>query len=269
MIGIVKIGGAEGNKLEPLLTELAARQSCGERWVLVHGASSIMDRFCRERNIQIRMITSPSGYRSRFVGETERSVFEDAAIIYGAMIKQELDKFGASSEQLFPVPSQSVFAMRKDVLRESANGRTRVLRGNYSGTITSVDRRVVFERIEKGVIPVMPPLGFDKESGLAINIDGDRLAAAVAGALEADVMIILSNVPGLMKDVKDSGSLIKSGGLHNWDTLEYYAQGNMKRKIVACREALEACVPQVYIADGRAENPIANALGGNSTCLGR
>lgn len=251
------------------MSELAERVRSGERWALVHGASGIMDRFCRERNVQIRMITSPAGFRSRFVGEAERAVFEDAAMAYGAMIKEGLDGLGVPSAQIAPAQYQSVFAKRKDVLRESVNGRIRLLRGNFSGTVASVDGRVLLERMENGEIPVMPPLGYDKESGLAINIDGDRLAAAAAKALEADVMIILSNVPGLMKDVNDTGSLIRNGSSANWETLEYYAQGNMKRKMVACREAIDARVPRVYLADGRVEAPIAGALGGDSTCLVR
>lgn len=267
MIGVVKIGGAEGNSLRPLLTELAARVSSGEKWVLVHGASGIMDRFCREREMQVRMVTSPSGYRSRFVGDAERAVFEEAAMAYGLTIKEELEQLAAKAEQIPPARFRSVFAKRKDVLRESVDGRVRVLRGNYSGVVTSVDSSVILERTALGVIPVMPPLGFDEESGLAINIDGDRLAAAAAGTLGADVMIILSNVPGLMKDVDDPDSLIKNGRAADWETLEYYAKGNMKRKMVACREALDARVPRVYLADGRVENPISNALGGNATCL--
>lgn len=269
MFGVVKIGGAEGNRLEPLLSELAARVRSGEKWVLVHGASGIMDRLCRERGVQIRMVTSPTGYRSRFVGEEERAVFEEAAMTYGAMIKETLGGFGAKAEQIHPARSGNVFAKRKDVLRSSENGRVRVIRGNYSGTVTSVDRRAMLESAEKGDIPVMPPLGFDKDSGLAINIDGDRLAAAAAGALGADALIILSNVPGLMKDIDDPCSLIRNGSTADWDTLEYYAQGNMKRKMVACREALEAQVPKVYLADGRTENPIAGALRGDATCLVR
>lgn len=269
MLGVVKIGGAEGNRLEPLLSELAARTSGGERWVLVHGASGIMDRFCRERGVPVRMVTSPSGYRSRFVGETERAIFEEAAMAYGELIKKGLDDFGARAEQIHPASFQNISAKRKDVLRESVSGRVRVLRGNYSGTVTSVDGSLILEKAENGKIPVLPPLGFDKESGLAINIDGDRLAAATAGALAADMLIILSNVPGLMKDVEEPDSLIRNGNTANWDTLEYYARGNMKRKIVACREALDACVPKVYLADGRAESPIAKALGGVSTCLVR
>lgn len=269
MIGVVKIGGAEGNRLEPLLSELARRVAEGERWVLAHGASGIMDRFCAERGITVRMITSPSGYRSRFVGEAEREVFEEAAMAYGALIKETLGAAGALSEQLHPAACGSVFAKRKDVLRESVNGRVRILRGNYSGVVASVDGTALGELAKSGVIPIIPPLGLDRESGKAINIDGDRLAAAVAGTLGADLLLILSNVPGLMKDVGDPSSLIREGNLAGWDTLEYYAQGNMKRKIVACREALEARVPRVYLADGREQKPIAEALRGNATCLVR
>ncbi|NCC06371.1 MAG: uridylate kinase, partial [Clostridia bacterium] len=61
MIGVVKIGGAEGNELGSLMSELATRVAGGEKWVLVHGASGIMDRLCRERGVEIRMVTSPSG----------------------------------------------------------------------------------------------------------------------------------------------------------------------------------------------------------------
>ena len=72
-INVVKIGGAPGNSLEPLISEIARRSAAGERWVVAHGASGAMDALCRERGVEIRMVTSPSGYRSRFVGETERA----------------------------------------------------------------------------------------------------------------------------------------------------------------------------------------------------
>ena len=269
MIGVVKIGGAEGNDLAPLVRELARRAGEGEAWVLVHGASGIMDRLCRERGVEIRMITSPSGYRSRFVGEAERAVFEEAAKAYGARIKKMLDELGAACEQVDPAATGSVAAGRKDVLRESVNGRIRIVRGNYSGTVTKVDPRPIREMLDRNVMPILPPLGFDAESGLNINIDGDRLAAAVTSTLGAGTMIVLSNVPGLMKDIEKPDSLIREGKLSSWDNLEHYAKGNMKRKLVACKEALEGGVPKVYLADGRVGDPIENALRGNATCLAR
>jgi acetylglutamate/LysW-gamma-L-alpha-aminoadipate kinase len=266
-IGVVKIGGAEGNRLEPLMAELAERVAAGEMWAVAHGASGVMDGLCRERGVEIRMITSPSGYRSRFVGDVERALFEEAASAFGASIKRVLESFGAAAEQLMP-QSSGVRARRKDVMRENVGGRVRIIRGNYSGTVESVDASAILAAMAR-CVPVLPPLGFDRESGLAINIDGDRLAASVAGAVRADAMIILSNVPGLMRDVDDPSSRISSGSLENWDVLERCARGNMKRKLLACKEALEGGVPRVFLADGRVERPVERALGGEATCLVR
>jgi acetylglutamate/LysW-gamma-L-alpha-aminoadipate kinase len=267
--GVVKIGGAEGNRLEPLMAELAERTSGGEKWIVVHGASGIMDRLCSERGVEIRMITSPSGYRSRYVGDAERAIYEEAAMSYGALVKKTLEDYGARAEQIKPSDSGSVTAKRKDVLRESVNGRIRIVRGNYSGTVESVDVTKILEATNRGVVPILPPLGFDRESSLDINIDGDRLSASVSNAIRAGVLIILSNVPGLMKDVNAPESLISSGTPREWDALEHYAKGNMKRKLVACKEALEGGTPKVYLADGRSEAPIERALRGEATCLTR
>lgn len=270
MFGVVKIGGAVGNKLDTLAKELAERTANGEKWVLVHGASGIMDKLCAERGIEVRMITSPSGYRSRYVGEKEREVFREAALAYGADIKKALEKYGARAEQLDPEAVRSVSAKRKDIVRESVNGRIRILRGNYSGTVSHVDGTKIAAVLADGVIPVMPPLGLDDTSGLALNIDGDRLAAAVAGEIKADTLVILSNIPGLMTDIDDPNSLIHTASsVSGWDVLEHYAKGNMKRKLTACHEALELKVPNIYLADGRVDAPIANAIGGNATCLTR
>ncbi len=269
MIGVVKIGGAAGNALEPLIDEVAHRTASGERWVVVHGASGVMNDLCAERGVEIRMVTSPSGYRSRFVGERERKLFREAALAYGARIKTMLGERGVKAEQADPEHAAYAVAKRKDFLRESVNGRIRILRGNYSGTVTKVDASVLTAPLNAGIVPVVPPLALDVELAISLNIDGDRLAAQIAGALQADMMIILSNVPGLMKDMDDSDSLITSGRLAQWDIIEHYAEGNMKRKLVACKEALELSIPKVYLADGRVKSPIANAVEGRATCLAR
>ncbi|MDR1885501.1 MAG: uridylate kinase [Synergistaceae bacterium] len=266
---MVKIGGAEGNRLEPLMEEIAGRASRGERWIVVHGASGVMDRLCRERGVEIRMITSPSGYRSRFVGESELMIFAEASHIYGTLIREALARFGAASEIIRPGASGSVSARRKDVLREGFQGRVRIVRGNYSGTVASVDGAKIREALDRGIVPILPPLGHDRESGLEINIDGDRLAAAVAAEMCAEVLIVLSNVPGLMRDLSSPDSRVGRASLSEWEEVERYAQGNMKRKLVASKEALEGGVPEVYLADGRAKRPIGNAMGGDATCLAR
>lgn len=250
------------------MSELSARTARGEKWVLVHGASGIMDRLCRERGVEIRMVTSPSGYRSRYVGERERELFREAALSYGKMIQDTLAGLGTSSEIMDPETTEDVFADRKDILREYSGGRTRILRGNYSGTISSLRSEKINSVIDRGLIPILPPLGLDSESGLSLNIDGDRLAASAAKAVNADILVILSNVPGLMKDINDPASLIKKYSSEgSWEKLEEYAVGNMKRKLLACREAFDLGVPNIHLADGRVPEPLKKAEMGDGTCL--
>ena len=269
MIGVVKIGGASGNVIEPLLDEIARRAAAGEQWIVVHGASGVMNDLCAERGVEIKMVMSPSGYKSRFVGAKERELFREAALSYGARIAAGLSSRGAVSKQFDPESVNYAEAKRKDFLRDFANGRTRILRGNYSGTVTKVDARAFSEALSNGAVPVVPPLALDQELKISLNVDGDRLAAGIAAAVKAEVLVILSNVAGLLKNAADDSTLIKNASLADWEILEHYAQGSMKRKVVACREALEAFVPKVYIADGRVSDPVANAFGGNSTCLAR
>lgn len=269
MIGVVKIGGALGNDTRPLLEDLAGRVARGERWVLVHGASGVMDGLCRDCGLEPRYVTSPSGYRSRFVGEAERALFEAAALSFSSRLASTMAGYGINAVPLRPDVADTARAERKDVLRSVENGRRRVLRGNYSGTVTEVHTGALGRVWQASGVPLLPPLGLDPLSGLCLNIDGDRLAAAAGAALGASVVVILSNVPGLLRDPSDESSLVAEGFLQGWSELEPLAGGNMKRKLLACREALEAGVPQVAIGDSRVAAPLTRVLEGSGTRLWR
>jgi acetylglutamate/LysW-gamma-L-alpha-aminoadipate kinase len=79
----------------------------------------------------------------------------------------------------------------------------------------------------------------------------------------------LTNVPGLLRDVADEGSLIKQiPPAQAEQYLDQYAKGRMKRKILGAVEALQDGVGQVIIADGRAEKPVQRALVGEGTVIG-
>jgi len=101
-----------------------------------------------------------------------------------------------------------------------------------------------------------------------LNVDGDRAAAAIAAALGADALVILTNVPGLLKDVEDEGSLIPEIPRAQAESyLERYAKGRMKRKVLGAVEALREGVGRVILADGRRENPVMRALEGEGTVI--
>ncbi len=265
--GVVKIGGASGNCAAPLMEEIAERVSLGEEWVVVHGASARMNELCEGVGITPRHVTSPGGYRSRFVGLREQALFEVAAARNSVELLELLAEQGGRGCPVFPSSNRSVQALRKDSLRILEEGRLRVLRGNYSGRISRVYTEQMEEIIGCGGIPLLPPLGYDEESGLCLNVDGDRLAAGAAKALGASVLVIASNVPGLLEDPAREESLVARGSLEDWGFLENCARGNMKRKLLACREALEGGIPRAILCDSRRETPLEYALQGGGTHL--
>ena len=267
LTGVVKIGGARGNSTVALVRDMAERIRSGERWVLVHGASGCMEDLCCAAEVEPVYVTSPSGYRSRFVGEREMALFMAACGNYSLRITQEFGECGLWGLPLYPGLGTTAAASRKDVLRSQENGRIRLLRGNRSGTIVSFDTTPILRAWNAGAVPLLPPLAADEAGPDALNVDGDRMAAAAASALGADVLVILSNVPGLLRDGSDPDSVVDRAGLDEWDVLESYAKGNMKRKLLAAKEALLGGVPRSIIADSRVMDPLSSALSGRGTEL--
>jgi acetylglutamate/LysW-gamma-L-alpha-aminoadipate kinase len=149
---------------------------------------------------------------------------------------------------------------RKNV-RALEGDRTVLLRDDYTGKVEHVDVETLRSLLERDQVPVLPPLALSPE-GEGLNVDGDRAAAAVATALRADALVILTNVPGLLRSVDDPSSLVSAASPDEADAL---AQGRMKKKVMAAREATLGGVPRVVIASGRVDRPVARALAGEGT----
>ena len=117
---------------------------------------------------------------------------------------------------------------------------------------------------DNGYQPVLTPPGasFDGE---AINVDGDRAAAALAVALGARALVILSDVPGLLEAFPDESSLISNIQAAKINDYMRYAEGRMKKKVMGAAEAVGEGVGRVIFADGRIESPLTAALEGGGT----
>jgi acetylglutamate/LysW-gamma-L-alpha-aminoadipate kinase len=100
-----------------------------------------------------------------------------------------------------------------------------------------------------------------------INVDGDRAAAVLAAAFQTETLVILSNVPGLLRDVKDETSLIPYIQKSQLQSFMEFAQGRMKHKVMGAMEALEGGVSTVVLGDARLEQPIQQALQGRGTVI--
>jgi acetylglutamate/LysW-gamma-L-alpha-aminoadipate kinase len=120
--------------------------------------------------------------------------------------------------------------------------------------------------LKAGYLLVIAPVAVS-EKGEALNVDADRAAAMIASALKAETLILLTAVPGLMRNFPDESTLIRQLSQNQLADASEAAQGRMKKKVLGAEEALKGGVCRVIIADGRIQNPISAALAGNGTVI--
>ena len=127
----------------------------------------------------------------------------------------------------------------------------------YVGEITQVNIQPVLDLLEKGYIPVISTLGCD-ERGNAYNINGDTAAACVAGALNAERLIMLSDIPGILKDKDDPATLIPEMTILEAAKLrdQGVISGGMIPKVECCVDAIMKGVRKVIIMYGRVPHSI-------------
>ena len=261
---VVKIGGAGGIDLESACRDAAGLFAQGYRMVLAHGGSERANRLGVDLGYPPRFLRSPSGHVSRHTDSRTRDIFIQATNEINAEIVQALQLHGVNSIGLVDPEHCILQGERKCALRTVVGGRVRVIRDDYSGRIRGVDVSQLCMMLELGFTPVVPPLALSNEYGL-LNVDGDRAAAAIAGALGAGQLILLSNVPGLLQHYPEESSLVTYVPREGLDQALALAQGRMKRKILSVQEALEQGVAQAIVADGRLQQPLRRALAGGGT----
>ena len=127
----------------------------------------------------------------------------------------------------------------------------------YVGKITNVHIQPVLDLLEKGYIPVISTLGCDRE-GNAYNINGDTAAAYIAGALNAERLVMMTDIAGILKDKDDPSTLIPEVTISEAQALceQGVVSGGMIPKVDCCIEAIHKGVENVVIMDGRVPHSI-------------
>jgi len=265
---VVKLGGAAGVTAAPVLADVAELAAEGWPLVLVHGTSSAADGLAQRVGEPVRHIISPSGHVSRYTDPAMLDVYVMAAAggVNKALVA-ELQRMGCNALGLSGVDGRLLLARRKDAVRAVENGRQRIIRDDFTGQIEASNGALLELLLQAGYTPVVAPLALGL-CGERLNVDGDRAAAMIAGALKADALVILSNVPGLLADYPDESSLLRHVDPAHLGSVEALAQGRMKKKVLAAREALERNVRSVILADSRRPAPIRAALAGEGTVIG-
>ncbi|HLJ66271.1 MAG TPA: [LysW]-aminoadipate kinase [Chloroflexota bacterium] len=259
---VIKLGGSRGIDVERFLAALARLET---PFVLVHGANAELDDLMRRLGVEPRLVTSSTGQVSRY---TDRATMDLFLMTYcgrvNKRIVEALQQQGRRAVGLSGMDGMIVRGRRKPRIRVVENGKSRVLEGDYAGSIESVDPTLIQLLLANGSIPVLTPPAVSDE-GEAINVDGDKLAMELAVALAATRLIIFSNTAGLLRDLDDPSSTVPIVEVEELDTYLAMAQGRMKKKVQAAANAVRRGVGEVILASANAADPIESALRGSGT----
>jgi acetylglutamate/LysW-gamma-L-alpha-aminoadipate kinase len=264
---VVKVGGRKELDYDAVCADIASLFREGQRLILVHGGSYQTNVIAHQLGHPPQFVTSVSGYISR---RTDRRTLEIFEMVYcGKMNKgivESLQKQGVNAVGLSGIDGRLLEGKRKSAIKVVIDGRKRVLRDDYTGTVKEVNTDLLRLLLDAGYLPVISPLAISFESE-AMNVDGDRAAAAIAAAIKAEQLIILSNVPGLLREFPDESTLIERIPADRVETYMSFAEGRMKKKVMGAAEAVQRGVGRVVFADARVPQPVRSALRGKGTVI--
>ena len=237
---VIKYGGAAMSKTslkEGFARDIALMKLVGMNPVIVHGGGPQIGSELKSAGIKTSFI---SGFRV-----TDRKTMKIVRRVLGQEINKEIvgliKGFGAEA-----------FAMtryNKNIIRSS---KLRLNEGKdlgLVGKVESIQNKEIKKKIDKGVIPVISPLGFNRK-GECLNINADLVAGKIASSLKSEKLILLTDVEGIQEK---KGKLISKLNKKEAKSLlaQTVVEGGMKPKLESCMEAISTGVRSCHIIDGR------------------
>lgn len=266
---VVKVGGSEGIDYAAVARDAAVLWKQGQPLILVHGGSSETNQLAQALGHPAQFLTHPGGMTSRL---TDRRTLEIFEMVYCGLVNKRLvellQKEGVNAVGLSGLDGRIFEGKRKDAVKYVENGKIKIHRGDFTGSVEKVNTRLLQTLLDSGYLPVLTPPAISYE-GDAINTDGDTAAAMLATAFKAEALLLLSNIPGLLARFPDESSLIAEIPAAQVNSPQYMevAQGRMKKKVLGAVEAVQGGVGRVIFGDARQENPIQKALAGAGTVV--
>lgn len=243
---VIKIGGSvidDTEALHHILLDIHFMETVGMRPVIIHGGGKRINAAMAAAGIEPRFVAG----RRYTDAKTLEIVEQTLAIETNYYLAEEFEKIGGRAMTL-NFESTPVLTGEKIKLND-ADGQPIDL--GFVGEVTKVDRLVIDNLCYAGQTPFIPSM-CQTVDGQKLNVNADTAATKLAQELSADKLVILSDVPGVLKDPQDPSSLISS--LTRAEALAMIADGTisggMIPKVQACLETIDRGVRKVHIVDG-------------------
>lgn len=257
---VLKIGGSMADSADALAKDIA-RLAASEKLVIVHGGGPQVTALEQSLGREPKYIYSKDGFKSR---HTDAQTMQNFVMAVGggvnASLVMALRRAGINAVGVSGA-SGIILAKRKTLVSYE-NGKEKIVHDDYSGKIKGIDCKMLQALLSAGAVPVVSPIA-QGEQFEWLNVDGDRAAAAIAGKLGAQKLVLFTDVEGFYADFPHG--LVKSAKQADIVEFQKKASAGMKRKLVAVSEALNLGVQQAIICSGLVETPLSAAMKGGGT----
>ena len=247
-IVVIKYGGhAMGDpKLSKSFSkDIGLIREIGIQPVIVHGGGPQIGTMLKKKNIETKFV---QGLRITDK-ETVKIVEEVLANEINKEIVSSINESGGKAIGLAGNRDNLIKASKLKVsVRETDSNLEKILDIGFVGEPIKINSEIILDRLEKGYIPVIAPLGTDNSNNY--NINADTVAGFIAGELKASKLLLLTDVAGILNEEK---KLISSLSLKESKEIfdKEFIEGGMKPKILTCIQAMEKGVAKSTILDGR------------------
>jgi acetylglutamate kinase len=250
---VFKYGGhaiSQSGGIDPVIVFLASRIKNGEKIVLVHGGGPQINRELEIHGIKTEMVnglrkTSPEVFevvQRTLSGEVLRNLTNQ-------LIGQDINALGMSASD-----------------GELMRGEVTTPELGQVGEVSNVNPLILNTLFSQGITPVISPVCVTVK-GQGLNMNADLIAGSLGGALQADVVMFSTDVPGIFRNWPDQDSFITSISVSELKEISKNFEGGMIPKAKAAINAIESGAKSVRVFDGRDVSTLKSAFAGDAGTL--
>ena len=256
---VIKYGGSimkSQKAIKEFIEDVKRLKNEGVNIVIVHGGGPMISSWLDKIGIETQFV---HGLRV-----TDEKVMNVVQMVLSGMVNKELSLNlsinGISAIGLSGVDGNLIKAQKKYIYK---NGKK--LDIGFVGEVSDVNDKMLTDFLKNNQVPVISPIGYD-DNGNIYNINADYAASYISSKIDADKLIILTDVDGVYRDINDKDSLIPSLTL---GMIEKYIddgtiRGGMIPKMECCIDAIRKGTKMVHLVDGRKEHCLINDLINNN-----